>query len=514
MDRTKPTEPLDLPQRERRRFLKQMAKTGAVATTGAVAGTIAFPAWAQEKPAPPAIPGAPAGQPPIAETLARYAASLKYEDLPAEVVRETKRYMIDSIGCGLGGFGADASRIANSLAAGVSAVRGATVMCSGVKTSPDLAAFANGVMIRYLDFNDGYISRGAGHPSDTVAALLATAEMAGRSGQDLITGTVLAYEVFCRVCDVFDNRAVGIDYATVVGLAATVGAGRMLGLTPQQIVHAIGIHVAGGVALNQTRVGTLSNWKAGAAAEAARTAIFAVQLAQGGMTGPAQVFEGPDGFFSRINRKPFALPKLGGGGEPFGIMHCFTKRFTLGQFAQTVAQAAVEARSFFADVGEIAEVNIRVSRKAIQVMADSPDKWRPQTHETADHSMPYAAAVALMYGTVEEQHYEDPYLHDPRLLDLVGRVRCLPYDEADLVEPEMNPCDLEIVLKSGARRNIRVEYHRGHWKNPMTDAEVEEKFRSLARRQLPAAQTDNLLHALWALDNLPQAGELVALTRI
>jgi 2-methylcitrate dehydratase len=308
---------------------------------------------------------------------------------------------------------------------------------------------------------------------------------------------VLAYEVFCRVCDVFDNRAVGIDYATIVGLAATVGAGRMLGLTPQQIVHAIGIHVAGGVALNQTRVGTLSNWKAGAAADAARTAIFAVELAQGGMTGPAQVFEGPDGFFSRINRKPFGLPKLGGGGAPFGIMHCFTKRFTLGQFAQTVAQAAVEARAFFADIGEIAQVNIRVSRKAIEVMAD-----------------PYAAAVALMYGTVEEQHYEDPYLHDPRLLDLVARVRCLPYGEDEPVEPEMNPCDLEIVLKSGARKSVRVEYHRGHWKNPMTDAEVEEKFRSLARRQLPAAQTDDLLRALWGLERLPQAGELVALTRI
>jgi 2-methylcitrate dehydratase len=508
MNRTTPTELLDLPQRERRRFLRQMA------TTGALAGTMGLPAWAQEKSEPPAVAGAPAGQPPIAETLARYATSLKYEDLPPEVVRETKRYMIDSIGCGLGGFGADASQIANRLAAGVSAVRGATVMCSGVKTSPDLAAFANGVMIRYLDFNDGYISRGAGHPSDAIAALLSTAEMTGGSGRDLITGTVLAYEVFCRVCDVFDNRAVGIDYAMVIGLAATVGAGRMLRLTPDQMVHAIGICVAGGVALNQTRVGTLSNWKACAAAESARQAIFAVQLAQAGMTGPNQVFEGPDGFFQRINRKPFGLPKLGSGAEPFGIMHCFTKRFTLGQFAQTVVQAAVEARSFFADVSEIAEVNIRVTRKAIQVMADSPDKWRPQTHETADHSMPYAAAVALMYGTVEDQYYEDPYLHDRRLLDLVGRVRCLPSDEADRVEREMNLCDLEVVLKSGQRKSVRVEYHRGHWKNPMTDAEVEEKFRSLARRQLGPAQTDDLLRQLWTLDGLPQAGALIAATRV
>jgi 2-methylcitrate dehydratase PrpD len=336
MDRTTASGLSDPPRRERRRFLKQ------IATTGAAAGTMVLPGWAQEKPVSPVTPGRPADQPPVAETLARYATSLEYEDLPAEVVRETKRYMIDSIGCGLGGFGSDASRIANRLAAGASAEHGATVMCSGVKTSPDLAAFANGVMIRYLDFNDGYISLGAGHPSDTIAPL----------------------------------------------------------------------------------------------------------------------------------------------------------------------------RSFFADVDEIEEVIIRVSRKAIQVMADSPDKWRPQTHETADHSMPYAAAVALMYGTVEEQHYEDPYLHDRRLLNLVGRVRCLPFDAADRVEQEMNPCDLEIVLKSGQRKNVRVEYHRGHWKNPMTDAEVEEKFRALARRQLPAAQTDSLLHQLWALDSLPKAGELIATTRV
>src|SRR5215472_5372799 len=300
MDHTAPTERLDLPRQGRRRFLKQIATTGVVAAAGARA----LPAFAQEKSEQQAAAqGAPAGQPLVAETLARYATSLKYEDLPPEVVRVAKRIIIDSIGCGIGAFSAETSQIANKLAAGVSATRGATVMCSGVKTSPELAVFANGVMIRYLDFNDGYLSLGGGHPSDTIASLLSSAEMMGRSGRDLITGTVLAYEVFCRVCDVLDNRAIGIDYATLIGLAAVTGAGRMLGLAPQQLVHAIGIYVAGNVALNQTRVGTLSNWKACAAAEASRKAIFAVELAQAGMTGPQQVFEGRDGFFNRINRK-------------------------------------------------------------------------------------------------------------------------------------------------------------------------------------------------------------------
>jgi 2-methylcitrate dehydratase len=450
----------------------------------------------------------------VAETLAHYAVNLKYEDLPPEVVRTAKRIIIDTIGCGIGGYKAEPAQIAIRLAAGVTAKNAATVLCSGIKTSPDLAVFANGVMIRYLDFNDGYINVGRGHPSDVIAALLSPAEVAGKSGRDLILATVLAYEVFCKVLDVLDTGGIGLDHSTVTGLAGLVGASRLLGLTQQQMVHAIGITVTGNIAINQGRVGTLSNWKSCAAGEACRKAIFSAQLAQAGMTGPSQAYEGRDGFFNVISRKPFVLPKLGGGGEPFGMMHSFTKRFALGQYAQTVAQAAVEARPFFTDVSEIQEINLRISHSAITVMADSPDKWRPTTHETADHSIPYSAGVALMYGTIDESHYEEPYLHDARLLDLVSRVKCIPSAEADRRARELNLCDLELVLKSGQKKSVRVEYHRGHWKNPMTDAEMEEKFRGLARKNLSAERTDNLLRQLWALDEMPQAGALLEMTRV
>ncbi len=147
-------------------------------------------------------------------------------------------------------------------------------------------------------------------------------------------------------------------------------------------------------------------------------------------------------------------------------------------------------------------------------MADSPDKWRPLTHETADHSIPYSTAVAMMYGTVTDEYYEDPYLHDAKLLDLVSRVKCIHSEEADRVEKEYNLCEMEVVLKSGQRKNLRVDYHRGHWKNPMTDAEMEEKFRLLAKRQLPAARIDVLLRQLWALEDLPKVGPLVEMTRV
>jgi len=507
MDKPLRNELPDVAGNSRRQFLQQLV-TGATVTAAA-----ALPAMAQENAERPrAGNGSGDRRGSIAETLAEYAVRLRYGDLPQDVVRTVKRTILDTIGCAIGGYQAGPSQIAIKLASGVSATPGATVFCSGIKTSHDLAVFANGVMIRYLDFNDGYITpMGGGHPSDTLAALLSSAEIAGRSGRDLVVATALSYEVFCKVADVLDTRRLGLDQSTMLGLASVVGASRLMGLTPEQMVHAIGITVGGNTALNQGRIGTLSNWKDFASAEASRKAIFSAELAQAGMTGPSRIFEGPSGFFNVISRKAFDLPKL---GEPYGVMSAFTKRFPLGQYSQTVAEAAAQVRPFAANTDDIHEVNIRVSRNAIKVMADSPDKWRPQSHETADHSMPYAAAVVLMYGTIDDHYYEDPYLHDPRLLDLVSHVRCIPSAEADVHEKDYNLCDFEIVLKSGAQKSVRVEYHRGHPKNPMTDAEMDEKFRSLARKHLSAERIDALLRQMWTLEDLPNAGTLVEMTRV
>jgi 2-methylcitrate dehydratase len=120
----------------------------------------------------------------------------------------------------------------------------------------------------------------------------------------------------------------------------------------------------------------------------------------------------------------------------------------------------------------------------------------------------------LMYGAIDESHYEDPYLHDAKLLELVAKVKVIPSAEADQREAEINLCDLELVLKSGSRHKVRVEYHRGHWKNPMTDAEMEEKFRGLARRHLKTARLDALLKQLWSIEKVRNIGSLIGLTRV
>ena len=162
---------------------------------------------------------------------------------------------------------------------------------------------------------------------------------------------------------------------------------------------------------------------------------------------------------------------------------------------------------------EIAEIRIETVTTAIRLMAGDPEKWEPTTRETADHSMPYTVAVALIYGNVEKQHFDERYLRDPKIKALAKRIKVQATAEADRRMPEAMLCKMELVTHSGGKHSAEVSYHRGHWKNPMSDGEIEAKFRTLAAEVLSAEQTDRLLENLWRLDELPDAGEIVRLTK-
>ena len=445
----------------------------------------------------------------VAENMAAFAATLKYEELPAEVVQAAKRITIDTVGCAFGGYANDVSKIARDMAELVTSSQPATVFFTGQKTSVDLAAFANDVMVRYLDYNDGYISDGSGHPSDSIPALLAAAEVMHSSGRELVVATVLAYEIFGRMCDAWDNKGCGIDHSTMGGIATVVGVARLFKLTKDQIAEAINIWVAGNIGLNQTRIGHVSNWKSCGYANANRNAIFAVQLAARSMTGPSPIFEGRNGFFKIVSRKEFGL-EFGGDKQKFRIMQLHIKQFPLGNFSQTVVTGIMEARKVITDPGEITEIHIRTSSKALNIMADSPDKWRPPNSETADHSIPYTVGVALMYGSFDRIYFEEKHFkHDQPLLELISRIKCSPSPEADSRDAEINPCELEITLRSGERKAFKVEFHRGHWRNPMSEPEIEAKFRSLVGTMLPATRIDALLKQLWKLEDMSDIGKLI-----
>src|SRR3954468_19498823 len=264
----------------------------------------------------------------LVEQLASYATRLRYEDLPPEVVSQAKRLIVDSVGCALGGYASGPAKIAREMAATVTSTQAATVIGSGERSSIDMATFANGVMLRFLDYNDGYTSTGeSGHPSDSIAAILTVADALGRSGQDVITATVLAYEVFCRICDEVDLKPLGFDHVTVGGMASTAAAAYLFGLRDEKFAQAMNLGIAPNVALYQTRIGHVSMWKGCAYANASRNAVFAAMLASRGMTGPAPIFEGVGGYFKAVTRAPFELPAFGGGDTSYKILECSIKHF-------------------------------------------------------------------------------------------------------------------------------------------------------------------------------------------
>src|SRR5437899_4036246 len=258
---------------------------------------------------------------PLANRLAEYAGQLRFEDLPAPVVHETKRRFMDSLATAVGAMDAEAYAIARRCALRVQAQPGAS-MLGGGESSAEWATFVNGLLIRYLDYNDTYLSLEPAHPSDNLAAVLGVGQIAGADGRALITAAVLAYEIQCRLCDAASLRQHGWDHVTYGAISSAVAACKLLRLDATRTAHAIGLAGVANIATRQTRAGELSMWKGCAFANAARNGVFAALLAAEGMTGPAPIFEGELGLMKLLTG-PFTIPHLGGGNQPYMITQTY-----------------------------------------------------------------------------------------------------------------------------------------------------------------------------------------------
>lgn len=447
----------------------------------------------------------------IARKLAEYAHGLQFADLPDEVVHEVKRRLIDSIGCAIGAFHSKPARIARKISQSIKG--NTTIIGTNIKTSPDLAAFANGVAIRYLDYNDTYLSKEPAHPSDNISACLAVAEAENKTGKDLITAIALAYEVQCRLCDAASLRQRGWDHVTYGAFSSTLAAAKLMGLSIEKTVHALGLAGAANIALRQTRVGELSMWKGCAFANTARNAVFAANLARHGMTGPAPIFEGEKGFMKQVSG-PFELKGLGfGKRRPFKILDTYIKFYPAEYHSQSAIEAAIELRKEivgqgFSPVDDTQSIEIRTFDAAYEIIGSGPEKWNPKTRETADHSLPYCAAVALMDGDVGLNQFSENSIKDSKLHKLIQKVKVIRDKGLTNQYPEAMPNLIKITMRDGRQFSNKVKYPKGHPKKPMTDDEVEEKFRRLAKGFIPGQNIDNLLDVLWRIEDVKNVNKL------
>lgn len=446
----------------------------------------------------------------LADRLAEYSRSLAYDALPEEAVHEAKRRFIDSIACAYGAWRSETAQLVRKTASTVRSSNGATVIGTDHKASPDWTAFANGLMIRYLDYNDTYLSKEPAHPSDNWAAILAIAESEGCSGRDAILAAVLSYEIQCRLCDAASLRSRGWDHVNYGLFSAAAAAGRLMNLDAKSIRHAMSIAGVSGLAMRQTRVGELSDWKGCAFANSSRHACMAAMLVKEGMTGPSEIFEGKMGFMKQVSG-PFELGALGGEeGRGFMINDTYIKYFPVEYHAQSAVWAALELRDQAGGPENIASVKIRTFEASYSIIGSEPEKWRPQSRETADHSLPYITAAALWDGKVDLASFdEEKYTHEA-LLEFTSRIVVEHDTSLDPRYPEGIPNHITVITRDGRSHEKEVTFPRGHNKNPMTDQEVEEKFRRLADGLVPTSQQDRILAIGWGLDNVANMREAMA----
>lgn len=468
----------------------------------AVSGLSTLAHGAQEqKPAPSdtAQAGAKPGTP-LADRLAAYAERLSYGDIDAVTLEAAKVLVVDSFGCAVAALDERPVRICRELAEAAGG-GGATIIGTGRRTTPDLAAFANAAAIRYYDLNDVYVTRQASHPSDTVAACFAVAEAEKSSGRDLLTAIVLAYEVECHLVDAFDLSARRFD-ATVFTLpAAALAAGKLMKLDRGRLTQAVNIAVNDHVPLAQTRTQTLSDWKGIADANAVRNGVFAALLARGGMTGPAPVFEGNAGFFQSVTA-PAAVDvdAFGGAGRPFSLTAVGMKAYPAQVYTQTAIVAATTLAKDIGDLARIASIDIATTRRGYVMAGSEPEKWAPDTRDTADHSLPYIVARAMVDGDITNASYAPDKLRDPQLLAFMKKIS-VAEDPAFARRLGNAPSTRITATLDDGRRIVRqIDNMPGFPGRPMERADAERKFRGNVGDRWPASRTRAVLDALWGLE--------------
>lgn len=450
----------------------------------------------------------------ITATLAEFAGNVTYESLSEPVVNEVKRRVIDTFACLLAGFEFDASTYARKLAELSENAAGASIVGTDKKAPVEYATFANGTAIRYLDYNDTYLSVEPLHPSDVIAPLFALAEERGLPGEKLIAAIAVAYEVGVNFCDEASLKSNGWDHVNYITVATVAGGANLLGLTKEQTEQAFALAIVPHGAMRQTRNGEISMWKAAAAANAARNAVFALRLAEIGMKGPYEPFEGTMGMnYQMLNQKLNAesiIQKFSGVTNPDNILKTYVKNWAVEYMTQSSIEAALTLNKKIDSVEDIEKIHIETFQMAYDILAKDAEKWAPETRETADHSLPYIVMAALEDGHIDIDTFSPERLAVQQTLDRIQSLLTIEVtDEMNAGYPDGNPTRITVTLKDGTQLQESVVHPAGHSGNPFTDAQIEEKFIRLTEKFISKEQQQAALKMLNELEQLQEYSPLV-----
>jgi len=442
--------------------------------------------------------------------LADFALAVSYDDLDDDVREALKKRVLDSVGIAVGAM--DAEPVAQVRETVTDLESGGECRLWGTdrSASPVGAAMYNTSLTRYLDFMDSFLAPGeTPHPSDNIAGIVAVAEDGGCSGAELLTGIGVAYEVQAELAWNAPVRDRGWDHVTHTVLSAATGAGAVRGLDREALRCAIGIAGTAHNALRVTRTGGINEWKGIASANAARNAVYSVALADHGMEGPVDLFEGQKGWMQVISGE-FEVDLDPGCERVFDAM---TKRYVAETYAQSAVEGVVElADEYEIDPGDVERIHLDTFGGAALIIGGGEgDRYAVETKAQADHSLPYMLAVALIDRELTNAAYDPERIRRDDVQTLLRTVEVTEDDElTERFEAGEMPAVIDVHLADGTTYRVEKDAFAGHPTRPMSWEELEAKFESMTSERYDVARREEIIETVRTLDEHDVA-DLVAL---
>jgi len=450
----------------------------------------------------------------LTAVVSDWIASLRWEDLPDDVIQLAKTCFQDYLGCTAGGARSTSGQISTKAALGWGGPNEATIIGASPKVAARNAAFANGMMSNALDFDDTLF----GHPgSTTFSASLAAAEKWGANGKEFLLAAIIGYEISARAAALMTPiipRYTAIwDSGTVQAYGAAAAAARLARLDEKGTENALGMISATAPVPRPRKIRYLGEGRPmikacyGWAAEAA---VVAAEMTFGGMTGPGHVFENHMGFWKMTPSVELGISDIADKlGEQWSIRQVSFKPYMSCRFIHPVLQGVEELMR----QTSISPVEIKaVEVSSFSLLADEHHYiLRPVSITDAQFSVPYTLAAMLRQGAVTPDSYADKNLVDPEVLSFMDKVTVKVDPEYDLAYPKTLGAGVKIFLKDGRTEEIRVDNPKGSPDNPMTGAELYAKFESLAAPVLSLKKTSEIARQINEIEKLSDMSLLTKL---
>ncbi|HTX82193.1 MAG TPA: MmgE/PrpD family protein [Streptosporangiaceae bacterium] len=461
------------------------------------------------------------GQQSVTETIATYAAEHAGAELPPDVTQHAKRVVLDTLGCIYGGFDCESARAVLAALPAFDPGGAASLFGLGQCAGLGGAILYNGAMLRFLDYNDmqsSFRRPGPGpHNSEIVAPVLAAAEIGGRSGVDVLKAISLGYDISAAFMDGTKGRSLVrrgwmSDVRSTVVVPPVIGF--LLDVPAAQIAQAMGIANLRPGPLGITDVGSEENTLAKNIRFpfGAYQAAIAIFLAQAGMTGPIHVLEGEAGFAQVLLNGEYDFGPLVSDFVPYRLRETVMKKYAAcyGTHAHIEATIALVTEHDI-KAAEVASVLVQTTTRTNEHNGRPIRQQPPPNKETADHSSYYLTAVAIIDRAVGPGQYSPARYADAEVRRIMQATSCVAVPEFDAYYP----CS-EVTIRTCGRGSFskRVVAAPGGLASPMSDAEIEAKFRSLAAPHADGVTMNRIVDLVWNLDRVGQIGELTALLRL